>query len=394
MKLFYKIGEFAKLSGVTVKTLRHYESIGLLVPEQVDKWTGYRNYHIGQLQRMESIHRLKAAGLSLDEIGELLENDTQIPTQNLLESKIQQTVAQLQELEERKKRLEAMIDSRNHYQTMEEITLQSLPQIIVASHTATVESYEHIGELCCNVIGPEMMRIGCKCPEPGYCFTIEKEYQEHNPIIEYCEQVTEALEDSAIIKFKTLDAVPTAMCMKVYGPYRKLHQSHLDLFSHIEKNHYRVTGQPRCCYVDGIWNQADPEKWLTIIQVPVEKVAKKLPLNRLKIFCCPKCGNVSFAYGKVSMECCGERIEPVGIRLAEECEKFTSCETDGEYLLQFDCPMTKDNYIAAVIVERHDHISLYRLFPEQEAQVRIPMLAGSKFYTLYRKDGQLVATQQ
>lgn len=394
MKLFYKIGEFAKLSGVTVKTLRHYESLGLLVPEQVDKWTGYRNYHIGQLQKMEAILHLKAAGLSLDEIGSLLESDTQIPTQDLLESKIRLTVAQLQELQERKKRLEAMIDSRKLYQTMEEITIQSLPQIIVASHTATVQSYDHIGELCCNVIGPEMMRLGCKCPEPGYCFTTEKEYHEHNPIIEYCEQVSEALEDSAIIKFKTIEAVPTAMCMKVYGPYTNLHQSHLHLFSHIQKEHYRVTGQPRCCYVDGIWNQSDPEKWLTIIQVPVEKVTKALPLNRLKIFCCPKCGNVSFAFGRGEMECCGAKLDPVSVSPAKVNEKYTTCEMDGEYLLQYDCPMTKDNYIAAVIVERVDCISLHRLFPEQEAQVRIPMLAGSKIYTLYRKGEHVVATRQ
>lgn len=34
---------------------------------------------------------------------------------------------------------------------------------------------------------------------------------------------------------------------------------------------YRITDSPRACYVDGIWNQEDPEKWLTIIQVPVKK---------------------------------------------------------------------------------------------------------------------------
>lgn len=38
-KIKFKIGEFSKLNRVTVKTLRHYEEIGLLVPSQVDKWT-------------------------------------------------------------------------------------------------------------------------------------------------------------------------------------------------------------------------------------------------------------------------------------------------------------------------------------------------------------------
>ncbi len=39
-----KIGEFSKLMQVTVKTLRHYEQIGLLVPDEVDQWSGYRYY--------------------------------------------------------------------------------------------------------------------------------------------------------------------------------------------------------------------------------------------------------------------------------------------------------------------------------------------------------------
>lgn len=49
------------------------------------------------------------------------------------------------------------------------------------------------------------------------------------------------------------------------------YQSHMELFAYIEQNGYRISGAPRACYVDGIWNQEDPEKWLSIIQVPVER---------------------------------------------------------------------------------------------------------------------------
>lgn len=48
-----KIGEFSRLMQVTVKTLRHYESKGLLMPDEVDKWTGYRYYTLGQMQRLK-----------------------------------------------------------------------------------------------------------------------------------------------------------------------------------------------------------------------------------------------------------------------------------------------------------------------------------------------------
>ena len=41
-----KIGEFSKMMQVTVKTLRHYEQKGLLVPDEVDEWSRYRYYNI------------------------------------------------------------------------------------------------------------------------------------------------------------------------------------------------------------------------------------------------------------------------------------------------------------------------------------------------------------
>ena len=40
---------------------------------------------------------------------------------------------------------------------------------------------------------------------------------------------------------------------------------------YLEKEGYKIVDAPRAVYVDGIWNQEDADKWLTIIQVPVEK---------------------------------------------------------------------------------------------------------------------------
>ena len=47
-----KIGEFSKMMQVTVKTLRHYEQKGLLLPDEMDEWTGYRYYSINQMQTL------------------------------------------------------------------------------------------------------------------------------------------------------------------------------------------------------------------------------------------------------------------------------------------------------------------------------------------------------
>ena len=267
-----KIGEFSKMMQVTVKTLRHYEQRGLLVPYEVDSWTGYRYYSIEQMQRLNTIRGLQRQGFTLEEIKELLEDGTQMPSIELLTRKIEETERQLQLLMERRSQLLKWMDSHKQINTMEKFSIQSLPEIIVASHREVISDYGALGLLCVNKIGPEMQRLGCKCPPPGYCFTIEhhQEHRSENIDIEYCEQVEEMYEDSSIIQFKRLPAVDKALCMKHFGPYERFYESYAEAFSYMEEQGYKVAGHPRTCYIDGVWNQDDPELWLSIIQIPIE----------------------------------------------------------------------------------------------------------------------------
>lgn len=268
-----KIGEFSRLCRVTVRTLRHYEDIGLFVPEIVDRSTGYRYYTVRQLQKMESIMRLKELGYSLEEIRDLWDDESHDPSVESLEEKIKDCESELKRLKERHRMLKAMTASRKKISKMNKITIESLPAITVASHRAIIPSYDDLGRLCYEVIGPEMARLGCECPEPGYCYTIEHGgYKPQDIDIEYCEKVSKKGTDSDIIKFKDIPGVPTAVCMKVFGSYDKLYQNYQDLFTWIEKEGYKIIDAPRANYIDGIWNQEDVDKWLTIIQIPVEKI--------------------------------------------------------------------------------------------------------------------------
>jgi DNA-binding transcriptional MerR regulator len=267
-----KIGEFSQLMQVTVKTLRHYEQKGLLLPDEVDEWTGYRYYSIDQMQKLQAIRDLQRLGFSLDEIKDLFEDNSHIPSIRQLTEKIKETEAQLKQLITRRNRLLDWRNTRKEMKTMEKFSIQSLPEIIVASHREVLPDYAAIGSMCVEIIAPEMQRLGCKCPPPGYCFTIEhdREYKPTDVDIEYCEQVEEMGEDSAIIQFKRLPAVPKALCMKHVGPYERFYESYIEAFRYIEEHGYKPVGLFRTCYVDGVWNQEDPEKWLSIIQIPIE----------------------------------------------------------------------------------------------------------------------------
>lgn len=68
----FKIGEFSKLTMISIKMLRHYDEIGLLAPETVDSFTGYRYYSARQLEAAGKIQALKSMGFGLATIREIL----------------------------------------------------------------------------------------------------------------------------------------------------------------------------------------------------------------------------------------------------------------------------------------------------------------------------------
>jgi DNA-binding transcriptional MerR regulator len=70
----YKIGEFAGIFGLSIKTLRIYDHIGLLKPAYIDKESGYRYYMPEQVQALNVIIELKSIGFSLKEIKEVVKS--------------------------------------------------------------------------------------------------------------------------------------------------------------------------------------------------------------------------------------------------------------------------------------------------------------------------------
>ncbi len=88
-----RIGDFSKLSQVSVKTLRYYDETGLLKPVQADRFTGYRMYEYSQLLRLQRILALKDLGFSLDEIGQLLsENVTPEQMRGMLRLRVRRPI--------------------------------------------------------------------------------------------------------------------------------------------------------------------------------------------------------------------------------------------------------------------------------------------------------------
>lgn len=97
----FHVKEAAQLSGVSVKTLHHYDKIGLLVPAKSEN--GYRTYSQADLERLQVILYYKYLGFSLEKIAELLSQDDQALLPHL--------VRQLDCLEQERNRLDTLIST-------------------------------------------------------------------------------------------------------------------------------------------------------------------------------------------------------------------------------------------------------------------------------------------
>ncbi len=264
----YKIGMFAQMNHVTVKTLRFYESQGLLEPAFVDEENGYRYYTMNQMADIHQITALKGAGFTLEDIKKLhkVSDKSVFLAQKKAEimEKIAALTGQLALLEGYMADWADLLDTP--------VLVKTIPAVCVASCRKRIQSYDELFDIM-PAMGAEMERLGCKCAYPEYCFThyLEPGYQEEDVLIEACESVTEPGEDSELVAFRELPEVQAA-CIYHKGSYDEFPKTYERILKFIEENGYQICGNIRESYIDGVWNKEREEDWLSEIQIPVRTV--------------------------------------------------------------------------------------------------------------------------
>jgi DNA-binding transcriptional MerR regulator len=106
------IGRFARLTGLTVKALRHYDEVGLLRPAAVDAETGYRSYSPDQVPQAEAIRRLRRLEVPLDDVSILLEADDPALVRRVLVDHQRRTAIRAAELKVVLQGLQPLIDGK------------------------------------------------------------------------------------------------------------------------------------------------------------------------------------------------------------------------------------------------------------------------------------------
>lgn len=265
----YRIGLFAQMNHVTVKTLRFYEEQGLLAPAYVEE-NGYRYYTLDQMAVVHQITALKQAGFTLEDIKEI---NSGAREEILLQKKKAQLLAQIAKLTQQISVIDAYLLNESASLNTP-VLIKTLPACKIAACEKTISSYDDLFDIMPEM-GAQMERLGCECALPEYCFTqyLEPGFKEENIRIETCEAVTELLEDSDTLKFYELEET-VAACIFHRGSYANFPQTYAVLLRYIEENGYEIAGNIRESYIDGVWNKETESEWLSEIQIPVRVTEK------------------------------------------------------------------------------------------------------------------------
>lgn len=263
-----QIGEFSNVCQVSVKTLHHYDKIGLLVPAEVDRFTGYRYYKTEQIDTMNYIKRLKRYGFSLEEIQHLIISDRRELADALqkqkekLRKKQQEMAIILNELQTHISIFERTGDIMT-YQKGYTIEIKNSPAMNILASRAMmgVEEFgKYYGTLFERVPKERVTPTGLN----GARY-YDKEFNRESSDIEVFIGVKEKEKADVIME-------PCECAMTVHhGGYSTLSEAYGAVVSWIIENGYEIAGAPFDLYIKTQFDSLPPQDWETEVYFPIRK---------------------------------------------------------------------------------------------------------------------------
>lgn len=267
------IGQFARLTGLTVRAVRHYGELGLLQPTDVDPDTGYRYFAQGQVVDAERIKRLRFLELALDEIQEILAADDPDLTRTKLLSHrakmaelaatTEQILTTLQKIIEGEEELVPGIMDLGDEVEIKEVPahpvliirerapLEKMSEVIPAAYR---ELEDYLSELAIDPAGPPI--TVCPYADDEGMVSVENSFPVEKGVV-----------GRGRIDADTLPAC-TVVALMHRGHYNELDRSYRALTAFVEREGLETAAEPREVYWTGP-EDLPPEEWLTEVQFPI-----------------------------------------------------------------------------------------------------------------------------
>jgi effector-binding domain-containing protein len=269
MENLVPIGRFSKMTRLSVKALRHYDELGLLVPAVVDPSSGYRYYTYGQANRAEAIRVLRSLDMPLEDVREALEADDPLVAAKVLDRHRARLEAELGRHERMLVFLGKLIERKEGVMPYE-VTVKEVP----AQHVAVLRRHTALATIGTAVmegfttLGRTVGTAGVPMAGPPLLIMPDVIDEETDGDIELAFPLAAPFAGAGEVEGRELPAMTVASTVH-RGPYDEVGPAYHTLTGWIQEHGHEVAGPPREIYLTDPQETPDPADYLTEIQFPI-----------------------------------------------------------------------------------------------------------------------------
>lgn len=270
----FRIGEFSKLTQVSIRMLRYYDENGLLIPASIHS-NGYRYYKSEQIEQLNRILFLREVGLQVSEIKQLLDTWQEETIYQELRKKELESKQTILKEKERLVRIRAALSDmkQDKLRININIVIKSLPEYQVISLRKTVPDYYQEG-LLWKELSEFFIHKKIELAKQTETFTIYHDNGGNEDMeidMELCIVSDLIIEpNNENINSRQLEAVERAACFLVYGPYENIAPAYQEFAFWLDEHpQYKMMGQSRQICHRGPWNTNDANDYVTELQIPI-----------------------------------------------------------------------------------------------------------------------------
>jgi DNA-binding transcriptional MerR regulator len=267
----FSIGEFSRITSLSIKSLRLYHEKVILVPAIVDEFTGYRYYDETNIETARTVKILKEYDFSLAEIKEIIDEcgdeseivEQLIKKKNEIEKKIaryKDVSLSIEQIIQKEK--ENKMNPENEF----EIEEKKVETLLIAGHRMKGK-YSDVGK----GFGLISKRVGRNINGKAMSLYYDSEFKEDGANFEPCFPIRKGTSGEGI----AVRELKGGRCISLIhkGPYDKLGDSYKKIFGYINEKGYKTQIPSREVYVKGpgMIFRGNPKNYLTEIQIFIEK---------------------------------------------------------------------------------------------------------------------------
>ncbi|HEY4396812.1 MAG TPA: MerR family transcriptional regulator [Acidimicrobiia bacterium] len=275
----FGIGAFARVGQVSVRTLRHYDDLGLLPPAQVDPQTGYRWYRADQLQRLNRILALRDLGLPLAEVRKVVDDEVSVDElRGMLRLRQAEARDRVAAETERLSRVEArlrQIETEGRVGEYDVVVKPLEPQrVAMVDTTAPAFGNATLGPIFVRLFGElygELDRLGIVPAGPQIAL-YEPSEEPDSPISVMASVPIDETDAVSSDRIVAVDLAPVARAAVTIhrGSMARVEEGYQALMRWADDTGEQIDGFSREVYLDC---NGDPETWVTELQFALRERA-------------------------------------------------------------------------------------------------------------------------